>query len=103
MIVGLVEMISVPKPENIMGEILIRRSRNRTDVEETGADANLCKQLETRHRDESFPSDQSAHKSDVEKKYKVGMGWYERCDIKSVFCNELFHQSSSFCKNEITD
>lgn len=71
MIVWWEEMVSVPKPENTMGENLIRRSHKRRDVEETGADANLWKQSETRHRDESFPSDQSAHKSDVEKKYKA--------------------------------
>lgn len=49
---------------------MIRRSHKRKDVEETGADATLCKQSETRHIDESFPLDQSAHKPNVVEKYK---------------------------------
>lgn len=63
-------MGSVTKPENTAGGNLIRRSHKRKEVVETGADATLCKQSETRHRDESFPLDQSAHKSIVEKKHK---------------------------------
>lgn len=48
-------MGSVTKIENTVGgENLIRRSHKRKDVEQTGADATLCKQSETRHRDESF-------------------------------------------------
>ena len=61
-------MGSVTKPENTVGENLIRRSHKRKDMEQTGADATLCKQSETRHRDGSFLLDQSAHKLNVEKK-----------------------------------
>lgn len=53
------QMGSVTKPENTLGKNLIKRSHKRKNVEQTGADATLCKQSETRHRDESFPLDQS--------------------------------------------
>lgn len=62
-------MGSITKPENTVGKILIRRSHKRKAVEQTGADASLCKQSETRHRDECFLVDQSAHKLNVEKTY----------------------------------
>lgn len=64
----------VTKSENTVEENLIRRSHKRKDVKETGADATFCKQSKTRHGDESFPLDQYALKSNVEKKYKdLGM------------------------------
>lgn len=50
-IVGWVDRGSVTKPQNIVGENLIRRSYKRKNVEQTVADAILCKQSETRHRD----------------------------------------------------
>lgn len=67
-------MRSISKSENTVWGNLIRRSHKRKDVEQTGADASPCKQSETRHSDESFPLDQSAHKLNVEKQYKdLGM------------------------------
>lgn len=55
---------------NTVGVNLIRRSHKKKDAEQTGADATPCKQSETRHRDESLPLDQSAHKLNVEREYK---------------------------------
>jgi len=79
-------MGSVSVLENTVGENLIRRSHRRKDVEQTGADATLCKQSETRHRDASLPLDQSAHKLNVE--HGVSTHWHERQGIKTVFHNE---------------
>lgn len=46
-----------------MGENLIRRSYKKGNVEQTGADANCCKQAESETTDESFFSlDQSSEK-----------------------------------------
>lgn len=44
-------MGSITKLENTVEKNLIKRSHKKKDVEQTEADATLCKQLETRYRE----------------------------------------------------
>ncbi len=84
-----------------MGENLIRRSHKRRDVKKTRADASLCKQAETRHRDNSFSI------KSITTQIKCGEGIQrphrERQDIELVFNNDLFNQCGFIGMDKIID
>lgn len=64
---------TITKPENTVGGNLIRRSHERTDVEETDPDATSCKQPDTRHANELLVLDQSAQKTGSRKDMKEAL------------------------------